>query len=205
MDVRSYRTVFELERRIYRIDRFRLNPAGVPLRGVAYFVAAALVTGVAHGVPVAGWVTDPLPWYIRYIGLPLGLAAALSVARIDGRPFHVAAWALWNGSRRRAGCGGLRARPRAPTVWMPGPLIVLPDGSDPRMRRFRFRGPGAMMIRAPHRTLRARGPRWGAPRGRNGPWVVPLGESASQAGTREHRVISVARGATTLVEGEPPS
>jgi hypothetical protein len=34
MDIRSYRAVFDLERRIYRIDRLRLNPSGVPVRGV---------------------------------------------------------------------------------------------------------------------------------------------------------------------------
>jgi hypothetical protein len=193
--------VFELERRIYRIDRFRLNPAGVPLRGVVYFLAAALAAGVAHGVPVAGWLTDPLPWYVRYIGLPVGLAAVLSIARIDGRPFHVAAWALWTRSRRAAGVGGRKARTRAPTLWMPPPLIVLPDGSDPQLRRFRFRGPGAMMIRVPHRTLPARAPRWPAG-GRAGPRVVPLGENASQLAASEHRVIRLARGAKALVDGQ---
>ena len=33
MEVRSYRRVFDLERRIYRVDRLRLNPGGVPVRG----------------------------------------------------------------------------------------------------------------------------------------------------------------------------
>ena len=39
MEIRSYRAVFDLERRIYRIDRLRLNPAGVPVRGIVYFLA----------------------------------------------------------------------------------------------------------------------------------------------------------------------
>ena len=50
-DVRSYRAVFDLERRIYRIDRLRLNPGGVPVRGVLYFL----------GLLVAGAVTARLP------------------------------------------------------------------------------------------------------------------------------------------------
>ena len=29
-------SVFALERRIYRIDTLRLNPSGVPLRGIGY-------------------------------------------------------------------------------------------------------------------------------------------------------------------------
>ena len=45
MEIRSYRAVFDLERRIYRVDRMRLNPAGVPVRGIVYFLAllAAIV------------------------------------------------------------------------------------------------------------------------------------------------------------------
>ena len=36
IEIRSYRAVFDLERRIYRVDRLRLNPGGVPVRGVVY-------------------------------------------------------------------------------------------------------------------------------------------------------------------------
>ena len=39
--IRSYRRVFEVDRRIYRVDRWALPvPGGVPLRGVGYFAAA---------------------------------------------------------------------------------------------------------------------------------------------------------------------
>ena len=43
MEIRSYRRVFDLERRIYRIDRLRLNPGGVPVRGVVYFLVAIVM------------------------------------------------------------------------------------------------------------------------------------------------------------------
>jgi hypothetical protein len=33
MEIRSFRRVFDLERRIYRVDRLRLNPGGIPVRG----------------------------------------------------------------------------------------------------------------------------------------------------------------------------
>ena len=40
MVIRSYRRVFEVDRRIYRVDRWALPvPGGVPLRAVGYFVA----------------------------------------------------------------------------------------------------------------------------------------------------------------------
>jgi len=48
LEVRSFRSVFALERRIYRIDTLRLNPSGIPLRGIGYaasLVAAALIAG----------------------------------------------------------------------------------------------------------------------------------------------------------------
>ena len=37
MEIRSYRRVFDLERRVYSVDRLRLNPSGVPVRGIVYF------------------------------------------------------------------------------------------------------------------------------------------------------------------------
>ena len=94
MDVRSYRAVFELERRVYRIDTIRLNPGGVPLRGIVYAAAAVVMSLVAGRLPPVRLILGPLPWYVRYLGLPIGLAAVAAIARIDGRPFHLAAWAL---------------------------------------------------------------------------------------------------------------
>ena len=41
IEIRSYRRVFDLERRIYSIDRVRLNPGGVPVRGVDVFPRTA--------------------------------------------------------------------------------------------------------------------------------------------------------------------
>ena len=60
--IRSYRRVFEVDRRIYRIDRWALPvPGGVPLRAVGYFVAALLamiVAGSLPGVPPLSWTSD---------------------------------------------------------------------------------------------------------------------------------------------------
>ena len=39
MEIHSYRRVFDLERRVYSVDRLRLNPSGVPVRGIVYFLA----------------------------------------------------------------------------------------------------------------------------------------------------------------------
>jgi hypothetical protein len=74
LPIRSYRLYFELERRIHKIDRWRIPvPYGVPLRGLAYGVplrglaygAAALAAVLlASGAPLAG----------QLLSLPAGVA-----------------------------------------------------------------------------------------------------------------------------------
>ncbi|MEA2264799.1 MAG: hypothetical protein QOE27_382 [Solirubrobacteraceae bacterium] len=150
MDVRSYRAVFELERRVYRIDTIRLNPGGVPLRGIAYAAAAVLMTLLAGRLAPVRLILAPLPWYVRYLGLPIAVAGVATIARIDGRPFHLAAWAL--AAHRlapRHTCRLTRA-PAPATRWHPGPVVLIPDGSDARLRRLRYQGPGAVLICCAH-------------------------------------------------------
>jgi hypothetical protein len=148
-EVRSYRAVFALERRIYRVDTLRLNPSGIPLRGIVYaaaFVVAALIAGA---VPPAAWLDPLVPWYLRDIGLPLGAAWLLGAARIDGRVFHVAALAALShlaGPRRL----DRLARPAGGGRWRPPAVLCIPDGSDARFRALRYRGPGAVLVRGPH-------------------------------------------------------
>jgi hypothetical protein len=150
VEVRSYRRVFDLERRIYRVDRLRLNPTGVPLRGVVYFLALAAASSLTARLPGAGAIVGALPWYARDLALPGVLAALLAVIQIDGRPFHLAARAIVRFHARprthTRGCfGGGRAG-----VWLPPPLLMIPDGSDPRIRRFRYTGPGVARLGAAH-------------------------------------------------------
>ena len=53
--IRSYRRVFEVDRRIYRVDRWALPvPGGVPLRAVGYFAATLLAVIVAGSLPGIG-------------------------------------------------------------------------------------------------------------------------------------------------------
>jgi hypothetical protein len=150
LEIRSFRSVFALERRVYRIDSLRLNPTGIPLRGIAY--AALLVVGalVAGAVPPTSWLDVVAPWYLRDIGLPLAGAALLGALRIEGRPFHLAALAALShrlSSRRLVGLAALGSRDRP---WRPPSLICIPDGSDARFRSLRYRGPGAVLVHHPH-------------------------------------------------------
>ena len=190
LEICSYRSVFELERRIYRVDRLRLNPQGVPVRGVVYALVLLAVAAVAERLPGVGLVARLLPWYARDLGVPVALAALITTLRIDGRPFHLAAVAL---ARLAAGpryLSSLRAGQRPGRVWLPPDLVMLPDGSDPRPRRFRFAGPGAVVAAlAGERALSRRGA------------IATLLRSpdvalrAAPAAGRRARVIEVARGA----------
>lgn len=162
MEVRSYRRVFDLERRIYRVDRLRLNPGGIPVRGIVYLLALLAATLLAARLPLAGLAVRSVPWFLRYLVLPGLTAALLTVVRIEGRPFHLAARALF---RYRAGGGnpgGLRAgrRPLGSTRgagWSPPPILILPDGSD-AARRLRYTGPGALLVTVAHERKGASGP-----------------------------------------------
>jgi len=150
VEVRSYRRVFDLERRIYRVDRLRLNPSGVPLRGIVYFLALAAATSLTARLPGAGAIVGAPPWYVRDLALPGVFAALLAIVQIDGRPFHLAAGAVVRFHARprvhtRARVGGRRSG-----VWSPPPLLMIPDGSDPQIRRFRYTGPGVARVGVAH-------------------------------------------------------
>jgi hypothetical protein len=78
--------------------------------------------------------------------------------------------------------------------------LFLPDGSEARMRRFRYSGPGAMLITREHVRSEPAPPFGG------GQWPFAAGSAAlvihERAGARVLRrreVISLARGAHVLV------
>jgi hypothetical protein len=164
IEIRSYRSVFDLERRIYRVDRLRLNPGGVPVRGVVYCLAIVAMMLIAGCVPVLALAVRALPWYLRDVALPAVGAAVLGVIRVEGRPFHLAAQALLRyRSELRTGVGahqwGAGSTSIAPGGrWRMGDVLVLPDGSDGRLRRLRYTGPGAVLVAVAHERVDGR--RW---------------------------------------------
>jgi hypothetical protein len=168
VDVRSYRAVFELERRVYRIDSVRLNPAGVPMRGLLYAAALMLATLVADRVQPVTLILAPLPWYIRCVGLPIVVAALATIVRIEGRPCHLALRSILAQRLAPTHTRGLRPAPAPGSRWHPEPIVLIPDGSDGRLRRLRYHGPGAVLVCCAHERaewpgailgLRRRGPR----------------------------------------------
>lgn len=157
IEIRSYRRVFDLERRIYRLDRLRLNPGGVPVRGIVYLLAILTSLTLLTHAPLIGAALDHIPWYILDAALPAATAALLAMIRLEGRPFHLAAVALLRyqaASPRRV---GLTTRPAQGARWHPDTIVILPDGGDARLRALRFRGPGAVVVAVHHqRSWRVR-------------------------------------------------
>jgi hypothetical protein len=203
IEIRSYRRVFDLERRIYSVDRLRLNPGGVPVRGVVYFLAILSVGMIATSLPLVGVIAKELPWYLRDIALPGAGATVLSVIRVEGRTFHLAAQALlryWTGPRRLAGARRCAA---VGELWRPAEIVMLPDGSDSRMRRLRYTGPGAVLVSVEHER-RGRAMEQG-PSGMARPGLRPVLSLRQRAGAgalEEGQVISLGSGARLLVRSD---
>jgi hypothetical protein len=146
IELRSYRRVFDLERRVYSIDRLRLNPGGVPIRGLIYFLILLAIDLIAGRLPLIRSVVALAPWFVRDLLLPGAAATLLSVIRVEGRAFHAAAYSVLRfrlGPRRLAGfrgCASIGGR------WYPPDILMLPDGSEAELRRLRYTGPGAVRV-----------------------------------------------------------
>jgi len=182
---------------IYRIDRLKLNPAGIPLRGIVYFLVILAVGLLARRLPLLGVLAQAPPWYARDLVMPGALAALLTLIKIEGRSFHLAALALL-----RYACGprelatGLRPRVATDRRWRLDELLVIADGSDARLRRFRYIGPGAVLVRTAHvRTVRRLGPIGRLARSPS----MTLAGLPARSSPAQGQVIALARGASLEV------
>src|SRR4051794_33142108 len=94
LTLRSYRLAFQVERRLHRIDRFRIPvPYGVPLRGLAYAAVALMAVLWCQAIPAIGQAESLIPWPARFLVVPAATAVALCRLDYDGRPAHEAALA----------------------------------------------------------------------------------------------------------------
>lgn len=154
--LRSYRLAFELERRLHRIDRFRIPvPYGIPLAALAYAVAVAVGLVVVSSLPLAGALLGVLPWPVRLILLPGVITRALCHRRADGRPAHEAIVAYVMYLLRPRRLVGLERTP-ARDVDL-GVVAIAPDERSARYRPGVVRGPGTVLLRCPARLeLRGR-------------------------------------------------
>jgi len=157
IQIRSFRVVFELDRRLHRIDRWRLPlPYGLPLRSLGYGAAALATVVVAGRLPVVGVILGAPPAPVRFALIPCAAAYALTSVEIDGRAAHEAFVALmsWRlGSRvvsrcRRGVTPGQHVRF--------ADVTISPDAAGPELRRGTVTGPAVAVVRYPT-TARERG------------------------------------------------
>lgn len=160
--IRSFRVCFELERRLHKIDRWRIPvPYGVPLRGIAYAALLLLAVLILRRLPITGALLDALPFGFRYVLLPLVGAYVLTQLKLDGRSAHAAgvAWLRYQLAPSRV-CA-FRPLPRTDAAVL-GQITVAPDERGARNRRGVIEGPARVTLRYPAllqprgRTLRVR-------------------------------------------------
>lgn len=154
--LRSYRLAFEVERRIHRVDRFRIPvPYGIPLVALGYWTVVMVVFLVAGALPILGALLSALPWPLRLILLPGLVTRALCHKRADGRPAHEAITAYLSFLLSTKHLVGLAAAPHEDGHL--DPLAVAGDKHGARWPRGVVRGPCTVLLRRPARVeVRAR-------------------------------------------------
>ena len=152
--IRSYRLAFALERRIFRVERYRLPlPYGLPLRGLGYGALILIFVLVAERTAGVGALVPALPWPVRYLVIPVGGAQLLVGVRVDGRPAHHAA-AAWLGLRV-----ALARQRHEPQRFRVGDVALAPDELGPSLTAAVVSGPGVVILRLPAQLRPRRGGR----------------------------------------------
>lgn len=161
IQVRGYRRVFKIERRLFRLDRWRLPyPHGVPVRGIAYFLVMEFGVLAASRLPLIGAILAiPHPALV-YLGLPLAGAFALLQGRIDGRPpHHVLASLLGHALRPKCMAGLAPCPPAGEEVSPLLDVAVAYDAREAFVVCGRIRGPAEITFRYPSVVV-AQAPPW---------------------------------------------
>ena len=156
MVIRSYRRVFEVDRRIYRVDRWPVPvPGGIPLRAVGYFLVALVLVLLLGRVPGVREISTP----IRLVVIPLALAVLGTQVAPDGRAAHrfAADWLRLRWRARRQSAGRRIELEDEPIAW-DGELAVRWDGDGAELHRGRVCGPSRVTFAVPV-ELRPRGDR----------------------------------------------
>lgn len=150
MLIRSFSVVFDLERRLHRIDRWRLPlPYGLPIRSIGYGVAALILVLVASRLPVIGTLLMTLPTPARLVLIPTATAYAFTRTNVDGRSAHRTVDAIVRAAvcPRRAVAG--RPAPRPGTQVRFAAISFAPDARTSSLRPGVVRGGAVARLRYP--------------------------------------------------------
>ncbi len=148
--IRSYSVCFQIERRLYRIDRWRLPaPNGVPLLGIGYTVILIFAILILDSFPGIGWFLHTLHPLVRYLVLPVGLTYLLIHWTVDGRPVHRTGLSFLRWRLSPARLVAFRRALEADHVTRFGTVTIAPDEEHARMRRGIIEGPARVILRYP--------------------------------------------------------
>jgi hypothetical protein len=148
--IRSYHRAFHFELVLYTLGNVRpWRP--VPARGVFYTgVCLVVMVALAHLPAIGGVISRAGPVAV-YGLIPVALGWLLTVARVEGRRFHIAA-RVWSRQLRtgRTLTGGYRAVKRLGDRWRPARMLVINDGRNGTPPHgLRLDGPGRVLLRYP--------------------------------------------------------
>jgi len=89
MEIQSFHLVFALQRRLHRIDRWRLPfPGGIPIAAIGYSAAALAAVIALRQTPGLGQLIAAMPAPLAYVLIPAAAAMAMTRVKVDGRPAH---------------------------------------------------------------------------------------------------------------------
>jgi hypothetical protein len=148
--IRSYALVFRMQRKLFKIDRWRLPlPGGLEIRAIVYAIVVLLGDLFVSRLVLIGPVTDKLPAPLHWAILPGLVVFVLVKLEVEGRPPHKVIASLlgwWVRPKYYIGRGpitrpGLRAPIHA--------LWLTPDWRGPRYRPAQIHGPTTVVCRYP--------------------------------------------------------
>jgi hypothetical protein len=149
LHIQSFRQCFQLERRIHRLDRWRLPmPYGLPVRGIAYCAGLLLAVLILGRLPVLGAFLGSMHPAIRLVVVPIAGAYALMTLRIDGRAAHIVGIAWLRMRCEPTRIVAFRGTP-ARAVHTLGTITLAPDERSPRLRPGVVEGHGRIVLRYP--------------------------------------------------------
>lgn len=152
VQIRSYRGVIDtVERRIFRIDRWRIpKPDGLSVRAVVYTIATFIAVMLVGRLPVIGQLLGLMPTSVRFVALPILGGWGLSSWAPDGRAPHHALISALRFLRLPKHLAGLRPCPALGTLIAPVAEVSIAAGVDePSYRPGVVKGPAVLTFRYP--------------------------------------------------------
>jgi hypothetical protein len=148
--IRSYALVFRMQRKLFKVDRWRLPlPGGLEIRAIVYAIVVLLGDLIVSRVALIGPITNKLPAPLHWAILPGLVVFVLVKLEVEGRPPHKVIASLLGWWVRPKYFIGL-SHAVAPGIRVPiQTLCITPDWRAARYRPAEIHGPTTIVCRYP--------------------------------------------------------